>query len=205
MGGRIFVQRIGPAAGRGQRVGLLGGSFDPPHEGHLHITRLALRAFGLDRVWWLVSPGNPLKRRGPADMARRMAACRTMIHDRRIRVTDLEARLGTRYTADTLAALRRSRPELNFVWLMGADNLASLHHWEDWERIMTGVPVGVLPRPGAQSRAGLSPAARRFAQARLTPEAAQGLALREPPAWALARGPMSPLSSTALRARGDWP
>ncbi|MGF1659144.1 MAG: nicotinate-nucleotide adenylyltransferase [Rubrimonas sp.] len=199
------MQRIGPAAGAGQSIGLLGGSFDPPHRGHVHVTLTALRAFGLDRVWWLVSPGNPLKRRSPAEMARRVAACRALIRHPRVAVTDLEARLGTRFTADTLAALRRRRPELRFVWLMGADNLASLHRWERWEAILRLVPVGVVPRPGAQLRAGLSPAATRFAQARLGPLAAQGLGRADPPAWAMAGGPMSPLSSTALRESGVWP
>ncbi len=199
------MRRIGPSAGRGQRVGLLGGSFDPPHAGHVHITLMALRAFALDRVWWLVSPGNPLKRRGPAEMARRIEACRRLVAHPRVAVTGLEAALGTRHTADTLRALRRRRPELRFIWLMGADNLATLHRWEDWASILRGVPVGVLPRPGASPHAGLSPAARRFAQARLPQHRTRELAGAAPPVWALATGPTSPLSSTALRARGDWP
>lgn len=199
-----MIVRDWPAALPGMRVGLLGGSFDPPHEGHLHITLRALKAFRLDRVWWLVSPGNPLKPRGPAAIARRMAAARGIAADRRIVVTDIEAQMGTRMTADMLDRLLPRYRGVRFVWLMGSDNLAGIHHWERWQSIFERVPVGVLARPGEQVRAGLSPAARRFAHARLRPEAAAGLALREPPAWCLLTGPMVPHSSTALRALGLW-
>lgn len=187
------------------RIGLLGGSFDPPHAGHAHITRWALRALGLDQVWWLVTPGNPLKPRGPAELARRVAAARATIRHPRVRVTDIEARLGTRYTADTLPALMRRYRGVRFVWLMGADNLAGLHRWDHWERIMESVPVAALGRPGAVAAAGLSPAARRYARWRLDAREARGLALRAPPAWTLLTGAMSPLSSTAIRAGGGWP
>ena len=129
-------------------IGLLGGSFDPAHEGHAHLTREALRRFGLDRVWWLVTPGNPLKRRQPAPMAERMAQARRVIHHPQVVVTDIEARLGTRYTAETLKALQARYPGVRFVWLMGADNLAQLHHWDHWQDIMRRVPIGVLARPG---------------------------------------------------------
>ena len=194
-----------PLSAPGRRVGLLGGSFDPPHEGHVHITRWALRAFDLDQVWWMVTPGNPLKPQGPADLARRMAACREIIDHPRVKVTDVEARLGSRYTADTLTALRRRWPRLRFVWLMGADNLATLHRWERWERIMETMPVGVLARPGQQVFAGLAPAARRYARFRLPETAARALPLKRPPRWTLLTGRMSDQSSTAIRARGDWP
>lgn len=116
-----------PNARPGMCIGLLGGSFDPPHAGHVHITREALKRFGLDAVWWLVSPGNPLKTRGPAPLDRRMAAARAIMRHPRVEVTDIEARLGTRYTAETLAALFARYPGVRFVWLMGADNLASFH------------------------------------------------------------------------------
>ncbi len=188
----------------GQRIGLLGGSFDPPHAGHVHISKWALKAFGLDRVWWLVSPGNPLKPDQPADLKRRMAAARAIMRHPRVTVTDLEARLGTRYTAATLAALRARWPGVRFVWLMGADNLASFHRWDRWTRIMEMVPVGVLARPGQQLRAGLSPAARRFARWRLPPSEARALPFREPPAWSLVSGRMLDLSSSELRALGKW-
>lgn len=188
----------------GQRIGLLGGSFDPPHAGHVHITEWALRAFGLDRVWWLVSPGNPLKPDAPADLARRLAAARVLMRHPQVEVTDLEARLGTRYTAATLAALKARAPGVRFVWLMGADNLVGFHRWDRWPEIMRAVPVGVLARPGQQLRAGLSPAALRFARWRVPQTAARRLPFLAPPAWALVSGPMVAASSTELRARGAW-
>ncbi|MEM1316434.1 MAG: nicotinate-nucleotide adenylyltransferase, partial [Pseudomonadota bacterium] len=160
------------------KVGLLGGSFDPPHLGHVHLTRRALTGFGLDRVWWLVSPGNPLKARGPEAMARRLAACRAVMRHPRVEITDVEARLGTRRTVDTLAALTDRYPLVRFVWLMGADNLTGFHRWARWESIAARVPIGVVARPGEQLRAGLSPAARRLARFRLGPAEAAGLAER---------------------------
>ena len=188
----------------GLRVGLLGGSFDPAHAGHVHITRWALRALALDRVWWLVSPGNPLKADAPADLSRRLQAARAVVRHPRVVVSDLEASAGTRYTAATLAVLRRRYPGVRFVWLMGADNLRSFHRWERWEEIMATVPVAVLARPGEQLRAGLSPAARRFARWRLPQAQAAALPFCRPPAWTLLSGPMLDLSSTALRAAGAW-
>lgn len=186
-------------------IGLLGGSFDPPHAGHAHITRWALKSFGLDRVWWLVSPGNPLKARGPASLARRMAASRSLMRDPRVVITDIEARLGTRYTAATLRRMRHLYPGVRFVWLMGADNLATFHHWKDWDEIMTSIPIGVLGRPGEVVAAGVSPAARRFRFARLAARRGAALSRRAPPCWCLLTGPMVDLSSTEIRARGDWP
>ncbi|MCH8168333.1 MAG: nicotinate-nucleotide adenylyltransferase [Proteobacteria bacterium] len=194
----------GPIATPGQRIGLLGGSFDPPHGGHVHITRWALRNLALDRVWWLVSPGNPLKARGPAAIERRLAACRALIRHPRVTVTDIERHLATRYTADTLARLARHYPGVRFVWLMGSDSLAGFHRWQRWDWIMANTPIGVLARPGEQVRAGLSPAARRFAGRRLPQGAAALLGRGGEARWALLTGPMSPDSSTAIRARGDW-
>ncbi len=193
-----------PLALPGQRIGLLGGSFDPPHAGHAHISRWALKAFRLDQVWWLVSPGNPLKTDAPADMARRLAASREIARHPRIRVTDIEARLGTRYTAATLTELARRYRGVRFVWLMGADNLRGFHRWDRWDEILRMVPVGVLARPGEQLRAGLSPAARRFARWRLPPSEAAGLAARRAPCWTLLSGRMLDLSSTELRRGGLW-
>lgn len=193
-----------PVAPPGLTVGLLGGSFDPPHAGHLHISKWALRAFRLDRVWWLVSPGNPLKRDAPADLPRRMAACREVARHPRITVTNIEARLGTRHTQATLTALGRRYPGVRFVWLMGADNLKGFHRWDRWEEILASVPVGVLARPGEQLRAGLSPAARRFARWRLPPARAAALRFAAPPAWTLLSGRMLDLSSTELRRLGGW-
>jgi nicotinate-nucleotide adenylyltransferase len=183
-------------------IGLLGGSFDPPHAGHLHISREALRRFGLDRVWWLVSPGNPLKCHGPAPLPDRMAAARALVDHPRIAITDIEARLGTRHTAATLAALTAICPGRRFVWLMGADNLAQLHRWQDWRGIMERVPVGVLARPGQRISARLSRAARVYAQARIKGRASHLLGRAAAPAWCFVNVPMTDISSSALRAGG---
>ncbi|WP_241557939.1 nicotinate-nucleotide adenylyltransferase [Falsirhodobacter deserti] len=182
-------------------VGLLGGSFDPAHAGHVHITREAMKRFGLDRVWWLASPGNPLKARGPRPMAERLERARALMRHPRVEVTDLEARLGTRHTAATLRALQRHYPGVRFVWLMGADNLMQFHCWDDWQRILRMVPVGVLARPGWGARAGLGPAARMFAASRVPPAR---LGASAAPAWAFATLPMVDVSSSAIRARGEW-
>lgn len=193
-----------PLALPGMKIGLLGGSFDPAHEGHAHITREALKRFGLDRVWWLVSPGNPLKAEGPAPLARRMEHARRVIRDPRVVVTDVEARLGTRYTAATLAALLPLYPGVHFVWLMGADNLATFHRWDNWPWIMDHVPVGVIARPGRQLSARMSKAAARYAADRLPQGQAERLALTPPPAWCFVNVPLSRASSTAIRAQGLW-
>jgi nicotinate-nucleotide adenylyltransferase len=193
-----------PYATPGLRVGLLGGSFDPPHAGHVHISRWALREFGLDRVWWLVSPGNPLKARGPAPLARRMAASKALITHPRILVTDLEARFGTHYTAETLAHLQARYRDVRFVWLMGADNLVSFHKWDRWQQIMQSVPIGVLARPGQQVAAGSSRAALRFAPYRLSARRSTALPFRSAPCWSLLNGPMMDVSSSGIRANGGW-
>ena len=185
-------------------MGLLGGSFDPAHAGHAHVTREALRRFRLDRVWWLVSPGNPLKVRGPAPLPLRMAHARAVMRHPRVAVSDVEARLGTRYTAETLAALARLYPGVRFVWLMGADNLVQLHRWEDWRSIVERVPVGVLARPGVRISARRSKAAAVYARARLHTHEAPLLARAEPPAWCLVNVPMVDASSSAIRAAGGW-
>lgn len=198
------VTRDVPGLKAGQAIGLLGGSFDPPHAGHVHITSEALKRFGLDQVWWLVSPGNPLKRHGPAPMARRVAAARGLLHDPRVRVTDLEARIGTRYTAATLHYLLERHPRTRFVWLMGADNLAQFHQWDRWQWIMESVPVGVLARPGDRMAALTSVAARRYASARLSEQESRLLARRRTPAWCFVNVPMTKVSSSSIRARGDW-
>src|SRR6056297_519299 len=179
----------------GQIVGLLGGSFDPPHAGHVHISREALRRLGLDRVWWLVSPGNPLKERGPAPLERRMAACREIVTHPRIIVTDIEARLGTRFTAETVEALIACYPGVRFVWLMGSDNLAQFDRWQRWQDIMRMVPVCVLARPGHRIGA---------RTARRPASAARTLIGASPPAWVFLNVPMVEASSTAIRARGEW-
>lgn len=190
-----------PLAPAGLRIGLLGGSFDPPHQGHVQISQAALRRFRLDRVWWLVSPGNPLKPRGPAPLSDRLAASRRLAQDPRIVVTDLEARLGTRMTADTIAELKARYRGVRFVWLMGSDNLLQFHRWDRWRDIAYSVPIGVLARPGTRLAARHAPAAAVLRRWRLPEAAAPMLADCRPPAWVLINLPMSPLSSTVLRAR----
>ena len=183
---------------------MFGGSFDPAHEGHAHITRHALRRLDLDQIWWLVTPGNPLKARGPAPLAERLAHARGLMRHPRVTITPIEAALGTRYTADTLAALLRLYRGRHFVWIMGADNLAGLHRWENWRAIMAMMPVAVMARPGQQRRALGSVAARSFAADRLPAACARSLALSAPPCWCFLRLPMRDISSSDLRAQGVW-
>jgi nicotinate-nucleotide adenylyltransferase len=191
-----------PPARRGMVIGLLGGSFDPAHDGHAHITREALKRMGLDQVWWLVSPGNPLKARQPAPMADRLARAHKVMRHPRVKITALEAELGTRATADTLDRLRQIYPGVSFVWLMGADNLVQFHRWERWRDILRGVAVGVLARPGSGVAARMSVAARAFR----VHQVARGETLRghQPPVWAFVNVPMNDASSTEIRAKGGW-
>lgn len=184
----------------GMRIGLLGGSFDPAHSGHVHITEMALRRFGLDRVWWLVSPGNPLKAHGPAPLDERIAMARRIMDDPRVIVTGIEDRLATRMTADTIAALQRKYPRVRFLWLMGADNLVQFDRWERWREIAARVPIGVIARPGWRMPARFSKTARILAKVRLPESKARQLADAQPPAWVLINVPMSTLSSSAIRA-----
>jgi nicotinate-nucleotide adenylyltransferase len=190
-------------AGNGRRrIGLLGGSFNPAHGGHLHVSLLALRRLRLDEIWWLVSPQNPLKpQRGMAPLAERLAAAATMARHPRIKVTDLETRLGTRYTADTFAALKRRFPQLRFVWLMGADNLSQIRHWERWHDIFRAVPIAIFARPTYCLAALSDLAARRFARRRVRPEAARLLADRTPPAWVFFPSRLDARSATQIRSR----
>jgi nicotinate-nucleotide adenylyltransferase len=183
------------------RIGLLGGSFNPAHEGHRHVSRVALARLGLHAVWWLVSPGNPLKDPAAREtLAHRLSSARDVARHPRITVTAFEAARGTQFTADALAFVKRCRRGVHFVWIMGGDNLAQFHRWRDWRLILATMPIFVLDRPGARLPAIASPAARAFAAARLPEEAAAALPLRKPPAWIYAGLPLSPLSSTAIRA-----
>lgn len=194
-----------PIAMPGQKIGLLGGSFDPAHQGHALITREALRRFALDRVWWMVSPGNPLKAHGPAPLAQRVEYARKILHgDPRVVVSDIEARLGTRFTADTLSQLRGLYPGVRFVWLMGADNLVQFDRWDHWHDIIETVPIGVLARPGWRMKGRHARAARIYAQAELPPSQSFRLADGLAPRWCFINIPMSGQSSTEIRKRGDW-
>ncbi len=185
-------------------MGLLGGSFDPPHAGHVHISREAMRRFGLDQVWWLVSPGNPLKARGPAPLEERMAACQSILDHPRMHACDFEAQAGTRYTAETLAALQAARRGVRFVWLMGADNLAQFDQWKGWEDILHRVPVGILARPRQRISARMSKAARVYAPSRLKGRHSHLLGRLDAPVWCFVNVPMRHISSTELRNAGDW-
>jgi len=189
-----------PPRRSGRRIGLLGGSFNPAHEGHREISLQALARLGLDEVWWLVSPQNPLKPvAGMAPFAHRLAEARTVARHPRIRVTDLEARLGTRHTAATLRRLTRRFPGIRFVWLMGADNLVQIDRWRAWQQIFHLVPVAVWARPSYCFRALAAKAARRFAGARLQENAGRLLPATDPPAWVFVHGRLNPLSATAIR------
>jgi nicotinate-nucleotide adenylyltransferase len=182
------------------RIGLLGGSFNPAHDAHRDISLFALKRLKLDRVWWLVSPGNPLKDvSGLPDLAARISAAQKIARDPRIVVTGIEAELGTRYTVDTIAKLRKRFPRARFVWLMGADNLSQFSRWRDWQTIAELLPIAVIDRPSHSLRASASSAAQRLARYRLDATRAHKLADCAPPAWMFLRGLKLPLSSTQLR------
>jgi nicotinate-nucleotide adenylyltransferase len=192
-----------PAHTPGQTIGLLGGSFNPPHVGHLLASRLALTRLGLDRVWWLATPGNPLKSSADLSALRaRLAAARALVHDPRIAVTGFESEIGSRFTVDTLAYLRLRAPGARFVWIMGADNLAQLHRWKRWREIAALAPMLVIDRPGSSFAALSSRAAQALARWRRPESDAPRLAEMATPAWVFLHGPRSGASSTALRARG---
>jgi nicotinate-nucleotide adenylyltransferase len=189
-----------PRAAPGQAIGLLGGSFNPPHVAHRMISETALKRLGLDKVWWLVSPGNPLKRRSElASLAERLVLCRGVAMNPHIEITAFESNLPTPYTVATLAFLKMRSPLVRFVWIMGADNLAEVHRWQRWREIFSMFPVAVVDRPGWRLKALASKAARTYAANRL-PEA-QSLMLPHtpPPAWTFLTGPLSVVSSTELR------
>jgi nicotinate-nucleotide adenylyltransferase len=190
----------------GMRIGLLGGSFNPPHLAHRAISLFAIKRLKLDRIWWLVTPGNPLKDNGALhELEERAAAARQMAGDPRIDVTCLESVIGTRYTIDTITYLRRRASGLRFVWIMGADNLAQLHRWQHWRRITTQVPIAVIDRPPQSFRALRAPAAQALARYRLPENEASRLAGHRPPAWVFLTGLKLNLSSTGLRnPDGSW-
>ncbi|MFN3170330.1 MAG: nicotinate-nucleotide adenylyltransferase [Hyphomicrobiales bacterium] len=194
-----------PYVAPGQSVGLYGGSFDPVHDGHLLVAEQALKVLKLDWVWWLVTPGNPLKNHDPAhSLEARIKAVRAQARHPRRKVLSVEEQLGVRYTADTVAMLSTMRPDVRFVWLMGADNLAGFHRWNEWRSIAARVPIAVIDRPGSRHASLSAPAARTLARHRLDGEDAALLSDLEPPVWTFIRGPLSPLSSSAIRAaKGD--
>ena len=191
----------------GMRIGLFGGTFDPPHRAHVGASLLALKRLGLDRVWWLVTPGNPLKdTQGLAPLEQRIAAARALTRDPRIAITGFEADLGVKYSFDTVSYLVTRCPGVRFVWIMGADNLRSFHRWQHWREIADLVPMAVIDRLGPSLYSLGGTAAQALGRARIPESAAASLADRRPPAWVFLHGLKSPLSSTALRAaRGRGP
>jgi nicotinate-nucleotide adenylyltransferase len=193
------VRAPGPVKA-GLRIGLLGGSFNPAHGGHVHASKIALSRLKLDYVWWLVSPCNPLKQKKDlAPLKRRLAFAKTIARDPRIRVSDIEVALGTRYTVDTVAALKKRFPKVHFIWLMGSDNLVQLPRWRRWEDIFALAPVAVVPRPGTTLKARHCKAARRFAASRVAASK-----LGEPPSWTILNARGVPISATRIRTRAAW-
>jgi nicotinate-nucleotide adenylyltransferase len=190
----------------GMRIGLLGGSFNPPHAAHRAISLFAIKRLRLDRVWWLLTPGNPLKKHdGLHALAERAEAAQRTADDPRIDISCLEAVIGTRYTVDTITRLRRRVSGVHFVWIMGADNLAQFHRWKDWRRIASDVPIAVIDRPPQSFRALAAPAAQALARYRLPENQATRLADQRAPAWVFLTGMKSSLSSTGLRnPDGSW-
>ncbi|HTV28586.1 MAG TPA: nicotinate-nucleotide adenylyltransferase [Xanthobacteraceae bacterium] len=196
-----WVKPPGPAA-PGLRIGLLGGSFNPAHAGHVHISEVALKRLKLDYVWWLVAPHNPLKPTiGMAPLDDRVALAREAALHPRILVMDIERALGTRYTIDTLGALQTRFPNLRFVWLMGSDNLDQFRRWRRWTEIATRIPIAVVMRPGTTLAPLRAKAAQRLARSRRC--AAERVPFARPPAFIVLDGPRNTASSTAIRAQSQ--
>ena len=192
-----WVRAPGPVAD-GLRIGLLGGSFNPAHAGHLHVSEVGLEMLGLDYVWWLVSPQNPLKpAAGMAPFVRRLAQARAFARHPRIRVSGIERELGTQFTIDTLTALKRRFPAVRFVWLMGSDNLKNFQRWRRWPEIAALLPIAVVVRPGSTLAPLYAKAAQRFVHARLSD--GRNIADASPPAFAIIDAPRNGLSATAIR------
>ncbi len=186
-----------PRHAPGLRIGLFGGSFNPPHAGHRLVTLIALRRLSLDAVWWIVTPGNPLKdTSGLAPQRERMAAARRLMPEPKVAVTGFEAEIGTRYTLDTLRYLKRRCRGVRFVWIMGADNLIQFHRWQGWRDIAALMPIAVIDRPGATLKATASRTAHALARHRR-----QGPEMAGPPCWTFIHDRRSPLSSSALRRK----
>jgi nicotinate-nucleotide adenylyltransferase len=203
---RTGLRLVLPPHAKGMTIGLFGGSFNPPHQAHRLVALAALKRLGLDAVWWMVSPGNPLKAHsGLAPLAERMRAAQALASHPAIKVTDIEARLGTRFTFDTIAALKARCPGVRFVWIMGADNLAQFHLWQNWLGIAGLVPLAVVDRPGAGLKSAGGVAATRLARYRLDESDGRRLAFTPAPAWIFLHGLKSPLSSTALREKKQIP
>ncbi len=183
-----------------KRIGILGGSFNPAHRGHLHVSKYALDRLGLDEIWWMVSPQNPLKSSdGMADLSERISSAYLIAKDKRIRITDIEVKLGTTYTAETLYKLKGVYPKARFVWLMGADNLMQIPMWKDWKKIFKTVPIAVFTRPNFSKRALDGIAAKRFARYRINQAKTSQLCFMKAPAWTFVNIKPDPISATRVR------
>lgn len=193
-----------PHAEPGNRIGIFGGSFNPPHSGHRMVAQTVLKRLGLDQVWWLVTPGNPLKSHSDlAPLEMRLHLASALADHPRMKVTAFEAVLGTPYTAKTLVALKSMCPSLRFVWIMGADNLADFHKWQDWRRIVDTVPLAIVDRPGASLSVMSAPMAKAYEKYRLPEEEAPLLPGIKAPAWTFLHTPLDEASSTVLRRKRD--
>ncbi|MDX2263509.1 MAG: nicotinate-nucleotide adenylyltransferase [Hyphomicrobiales bacterium] len=189
-----------PPAYPRMRIGLMGGTFNPAHDGHRHIAVEALKRLRLHQVWWIVTPQNPLKSAGAAsNFNARLASARAAARHPRIVVTAFEASLSSTYTLETLSFLRRRAPGARFVWIMGADNLAGFHRWRGWRALMRLMPIAVFDRPGWRRRALSSPAAVAFRSAQAAESRAAALPGSAPPRWVFVSQPPIAISSTALR------
>ncbi|HKJ62154.1 MAG TPA: nicotinate-nucleotide adenylyltransferase [Hyphomicrobiales bacterium] len=198
----VELERSLPPACPGMRIGLFGGSFNPPHCGHRHISEVALKRMQLHRIWWLVTPGNPLKdTSGLKEIAEREAAARKAADHPRMIVTGFERFLPTPYAIDTARFLRRRFAGVEFVWIMGGDNLATFHLWRDWRGLFETLPIMVIDRPEARNQALASPAAQCYAGARLPESHAKMLPALPAPAWIYATAPLRDVSSTEIRNR----
>lgn len=183
------------------RIGLFGGSFDPPHPGHLHVAETAMKRLGLDQVWWFPTPGNPLKE-VPSDYEARFAAVQDLTkHNRAFRVSNIEQQASLRYTYDLIRLMRQHCPRADLVWIMGGDSLMTFHYWKDWEKLAESIPIAVIARPGFELASRFSLFAKRMRRHRLADNAASILPEQKAPAWLYLPAPLNPISSTALRQK----
>lgn len=188
-----------PPASTRARIGLFGGSFDPPHSGHVHVAETAMKRLGLDQVWWFPTPGNPLKE-APSDYEARFEAVQNLTrHNRKFQVSAAEKHANLRYTIDLVDLVRQQCPKAQLTWIMGGDSLMTFHFWKDWQRLAQTIPIAVIARPGFEIAARFSPFAKAFARQRLADIAARTLVEQSAPRWVYLPAPLNPVSSTALR------
>jgi nicotinate-nucleotide adenylyltransferase len=190
-----------PATASGMTIGLFGGSFNPPHDGHRLVAETALKRLGLDQLWWMVTPGNPLKNASELlPLATRLQLSEAMAPGPRVKVTAFESAYKVRFSADTMALIKGRHRDINFIWVMGADNLKSFHHWQRWRQIAEMLPIAIIDRPGSTLSYVSSKMALTYNYARVDEDDAVSLAKLTAPAWTLIHGPRSWLSSSAIRS-----